>query len=248
MSTACKRVSERGSSGGGRRQHGVSLVELMVSLAIGMLVLVGVVDLFLAYQHQYRMQTQLAQMQESGRFVTDVLTRELRKAGYAPRGLTEAFPATAHFAAKASVTGSNDSIQVRYYGSADGTMQDCLGARLGRGDASRARFALREDGGLTCAVDDTPPQPLDALVVDLALRYFVADGWRRAAQVNDWTKVTGVSAELLVASPQDGLVDTASSYVFDGERVTAPDHRLYRVYTTAVALRNALHPHEEGAS
>ena len=94
----------------------------------------------------------------------------------------------------------------------------------------------------------TPPQPLDALVVDLALRYFVADGWRRAAQVNDWTKVTGVSAELLVASPQDGLVDTASSYVFDGDRVTASDHRLYRVYTTAVALRNALHPHEEGAS
>ncbi|MCK0746776.1 PilW family protein [Chromohalobacter nigrandesensis] len=225
-----------------RRQRGVSLIELMVSLALSMIVLLGVIDLFIAYQQQYRLQTQLAQMQESGRFVTDVLTRELRKAGYSSWKRDQTFPATPYFEQGAIVAGSDSTLRVRYYGSDDGAIQNCLGGRLESGEDSRARFSLREDGGVDCAVGNSSPQPLDALVADWALRYFVEGGWHRATGVGDWASVKGVSIELLVASQQDGLVDAASTYVFDGETVTATDHRLYRVYTTSVALRNVLSP------
>ncbi|MCK2047265.1 PilW family protein [Chromohalobacter moromii] len=227
---------------GRRRQRGVSLIELMVSLALSMIVLLGVIDLFIAYQHQYRLQTQLAQVQESGRFVTDVLTRELRKAGYAEWEKVQIFPATSRFAQGAIVAGDDSTLRVRYYGSTDEPLQDCLGGRLENADIARATLSLNASQGLDCAVDGTSPQPLDANVEAMALRYFVEGRWRRAARVGDWASVQGVSIELLVASRQDGLVDAASSYVFDGETVTALDHRLYRVYDTSVALRNVTSP------
>lgn len=227
---------------GRRRQRGVSLIELMVSLALSMVVLLGVIDLFIAYQHQYRLQTQLAQVQDSGRFVTDVLTRELRKAGYAEWQKAQTFPATSQFAQGAIVAGGDSTLRVRYYGSTDEPLQDCLGGRLESADIARATLSLNASQGLNCAVDGTSPQPLDANVEAMALRYFVEGRWRRAASVGDWASVQGVSIELLVASRQDGLVDAASSYVFDGETVTALDHRLYRVYATSVALRNVASP------
>lgn len=227
---------------GRRRQSGVSLIELMVSLALSMIVLLGVIDLFIAYQHQYRLQTQLAQEQESGRFVTDVLTRELRKAGYAEWQKAQTFPATSQFAQGAIVAGNGSTLRVRYYGSTDEPLQDCLGGGLESAGITRATLSLNASQGLDCAVDGTSPQPLDANVEAMALRYFVEGRWRRASGVGDWGSVKGVSIELLVASRQDGLVDTASSYVFDGETVTAPDRRLYRVYATSVALRNVAFP------
>ncbi|MDV6320503.1 PilW family protein [Chromohalobacter sp. HP20-39] len=236
----CKPGFERPTSGR-RRQRGVSLIELMVSLALSMIVLLGVIDLFIAYQQQYRLQTQLAQMQESGRFVTDVLTRELRKAGYAEGEQAQTFPATSRFAQGAIVAGDDSTLRVRYYGSTDEPLQDCLGGHIENTDITRATLSLNAARGLDCAVNGASPQPLDANVEAMALRYFVG-GWRRAARVGDWASVKGVSIELLVASRQEGLVDAASSYVFNGETVTASDHRLYRVYTTSVALRNVTSP------
>lgn len=236
----CRPGFERSTRG--RCQRGVSLIELMVSLALSMIVLLGVIDLFIAYQHQYRLQTQLAQVQESGRFVTDVMTRELRKAGYATREQAQTFPATSRFAQGAIVAGDDSTLQVRYYGSKDELLQDCLGGRLESADIARATLSLNASQGLDCAVDGMSPQPFDANVEAMTLRYFVGDRWRRAAGVGDWASVKGVSIELLVASRQDGLVDAASTYVFDGETVTASDHRLYRVYSTSVALRNVTSP------
>ncbi|WP_280569673.1 PilW family protein [Chromohalobacter sp. 296-RDG] len=227
---------------GCRHQRGVSLIELMVSLALSMIVLLGVIDLFIAYQQQYRLQTQLAQMQESGRFVTDVLTRELRKAGYAGWEKAQTFPATSRFAHGAIVAGDDSTLNVRYYGSRDVPVQNCLGGRLESADITRTTMSLNASQGLNCAVNGASSQPLDANVEAMTLRYFIAGRWRRAAGVGDWASVKGVSIELLVASRQDGLVDTASSYVVDGETVTASDHRLYRVYAMSVALRNVLSP------
>ncbi|MCI0511119.1 type IV pilus assembly protein PilW [Chromohalobacter marismortui] len=239
--TDCRHGFER-LTPGRRRQRGVSLIELMVSLALSMIVLLGVIDLFIAYQHQYRLQAQLAQMQESGRFVTEVLTRELRKAGYSSWRRAQTFPATLQFAQGAIVAGDDSTLRVRYYGSTDGALQDCLGGHLEGADITRATLSLNGSQGLECAVNGASPQPLDANIEAMALRYFVGDGWRRAARIGDWASVKGVSIELLVASRQDGLVDAVSSYVFNGETVTAADHRLYRVYATSVALRNVTSP------
>ena len=65
-----------------RRQLGLSLIELMVALVIGLLLLGGLIQIYLSNKQSYNAQEQLARMQESGRFAMDLITRDLRRAGY----------------------------------------------------------------------------------------------------------------------------------------------------------------------
>lgn len=64
------------------RQQGFSLIELMVSLVIGLLLVVGVLQAFVGSKQTYTMQSGLAKLQENGRFAMSFLSRDLRQAGY----------------------------------------------------------------------------------------------------------------------------------------------------------------------
>ena len=63
-------------------QCGLSLVELMVALVIGLVLLAGLTRVYVSAKQSYNAQEQLARMQESGRFAMDLLTRDLRRSGY----------------------------------------------------------------------------------------------------------------------------------------------------------------------
>lgn len=65
------------------RMRGFSLVELMVAITIGLIVLAAVAQIFATSHGTYRLEENLARVQESGRFAVDFLTRDLRMAGYA---------------------------------------------------------------------------------------------------------------------------------------------------------------------
>lgn len=62
--------------------RGVSLIELMVALAIGILLLLGVIEVFSASRVAYQLSTGLARTQENGRFALDILQRDIRMAGH----------------------------------------------------------------------------------------------------------------------------------------------------------------------
>ena len=64
------------------RMRGVSLIELMVALAIGVLLLLGVIEVFSASRVAYQLSTGLARTQENGRFALDILQRDIRMAGH----------------------------------------------------------------------------------------------------------------------------------------------------------------------
>ncbi len=64
------------------RQAGLSLIELMVSLVIGMLLMLGVVQVFIASHSASRLSEGVARAQESGRFALDFLERDIRMAGH----------------------------------------------------------------------------------------------------------------------------------------------------------------------
>jgi type IV pilus assembly protein PilW len=64
-------------------QMAFSLVEIMVAMTVGMLLSAGIGQLYLSTKQTYRMQEQLARFQEDARFVMEVLTSDIRKAGYA---------------------------------------------------------------------------------------------------------------------------------------------------------------------
>lgn len=65
-----------------RSQKGLSLIELMVSLAIGALLLLGLVQVFSATNVSAQMGTALSRVQENGRFALDFMRADLRMAGH----------------------------------------------------------------------------------------------------------------------------------------------------------------------
>ena len=65
-----------------KAQQGFSLVELMIAMLLGLLLLVGVVNLFLGSSQTYRLQEALFRVQESGRFALDIIQRDLLNAGF----------------------------------------------------------------------------------------------------------------------------------------------------------------------
>lgn len=60
-----------------RFSRGVTLVELMVAMVLGLLVSAGIITLFLSTSNSNRVQTQLARMQEDGRFAIGKLNDDL---------------------------------------------------------------------------------------------------------------------------------------------------------------------------
>jgi type IV pilus assembly protein PilW len=68
------------------RQQGLTLVEIMVAVALSVILLTGVIQIFVGSKATYRLQDNIARLQENGRFALDFLTRDVRMAGY--RGCT----------------------------------------------------------------------------------------------------------------------------------------------------------------
>lgn len=64
-----------------RAARGVTLVELMVAMLLGILVAGGIITIFLSTSNSNRVQTQLARMQEDGRFAIGQLNDDLAMAG-----------------------------------------------------------------------------------------------------------------------------------------------------------------------
>lgn len=62
------------------RQSGITLIELMVALVLGVMVSAGIVTLFLTTSSSNRVQNQLAQLQEEGRYAIARLVDDLRMA------------------------------------------------------------------------------------------------------------------------------------------------------------------------
>ena len=76
------------------KQHGMTLVEVMVAITISLILLSGVAQIFLSSKQTYRMNEELARLQENGRLVLDVLAHDIRMTGYQGCADPEDIPAT----------------------------------------------------------------------------------------------------------------------------------------------------------
>lgn len=63
-------------------QAGLSLVELMVALVLGLLLSAGVITIFISAKQDYQVQDAVSQVQENGRFSLEFLSNDIRMAGY----------------------------------------------------------------------------------------------------------------------------------------------------------------------
>jgi type IV pilus assembly protein PilW len=65
-----------------RRPHGFSLVELLVTIAVALLLLVGIARVFITSKQSYRVQESTSRMQENIRIASDYFSRYLRLADF----------------------------------------------------------------------------------------------------------------------------------------------------------------------
>ena len=65
-----------------RHQRGVTLVELMVALALGLLITVAMLKVYVDASGLYRFNEGLARVQENGRFALEFIRRDARVAGF----------------------------------------------------------------------------------------------------------------------------------------------------------------------
>jgi type IV pilus assembly protein PilW len=239
-------------------QVGVTLIELMVAMTLGLFLLLSVSQMFLATGTSSRVDENSARMQEAGRAGIDLISREVRRAGYiVDPTLTAAgtvFTASAPFDANAAISATAATISIRYQGAGDASTQTCSGATVDALSVGVMTFDVNTPAGtttpalrcrsITATADVTLPFVPNVEALDVTAGVDTTgdmepDSYVAPSAVTDWTKVRSVRLQLKVRSEDDNLVDTAQAYRdFDGSLTTPTDRRLRRVYSTVISLRN----------
>lgn len=71
-----------------QRQRGLSLVELMIGLTLGLILLLGIIQVFISSKQTFATNDAMAKLQENGRFALEFITQSARLAGYIAPGST----------------------------------------------------------------------------------------------------------------------------------------------------------------
>ncbi|MES9962442.1 MAG: PilW family protein [Candidatus Sedimenticola sp. 20ELBAFRAG] len=74
MFTAMNRVNPR--------QQGMGLIEIMIAMVLGLMLTIGMVEIFIANKQAYKSQDSMSRIQESGRFAMEIMARNIRMAGF----------------------------------------------------------------------------------------------------------------------------------------------------------------------
>lgn len=103
------------------RQQGFSLVELMVSLVIGMIVISGATGVFIGTFGANATQMKTARLNSELRTVMTIITRDLKRAGFHNWSPTELADGDFTVSPQAAPVITSNSMQVAYDENADGT-------------------------------------------------------------------------------------------------------------------------------
>lgn len=181
-----------------RRSAGFSMVELLIAVTLGLVLLLGVTQVYQGYKQSYNQQEGMAELQETARFATQFLVRTVRQAGYrhSPTGTaTDVFHtnnavSTLAVEGTEGAAGAPDTLVIRFQGSSDGLVVDCQGQAVS--SAVPTRIAVNTfsidtvSNELECLrqIDDDPdandgyeigaagtPQPLLSGVTDMQITY-----------------------------------------------------------------------------
>jgi len=248
-----------------KKTKGFSIVELMVAITVGLLILVGVIQIFVLNRGNFRLQNGYAVMQESAQYLNDYMGRYLRLAGYRSTPVNNAgylalnnlFTTENPYITGTTGTGVNgsDTLTVRYQGSGtgtgapDGTVVDCFNVGVDSGQTTTLTFSISGNLTLQC---QTPNATADILpnVENMHVLYGEdtdADGipnrFVPSAYVGiNWQNIVAVRISLLfISNNGDSPTVNANSYNLLGTLYgPVNDYKLRLQTTTTIQLRNRL--------
>jgi type IV pilus assembly protein PilW len=211
------------------RQRGIGVVEIMVSLAIALVLLLGLTTVFISTKHTYTAQSDLAQLQNNQFLALSILDTVIQAAGYYPNTIpptqtlnvalpaqTISAPMTGAFTTGQAVFGGSisgaDSVAVR----AVGTM-DCSGNSSANLVVSTFTVS---NNSLQCSIDGAAAQVLVNGVASMTLLYGVGPSgsgsvtrYVTAANVTNWENIISISITLNFINPLDSSAPIPITHV-----------------------------------
>lgn len=236
---------------------GVTLVELMISLTLGLIVLAAAIQLYITHQGTLASQRALSLMQEQGRYAQELLTAQMKLSGYGgQQGVIDSF-----LFSERSDGAKYDVLEIQIAGA--GT--DCMGGPLDKSSGvKRKRFYVKKDV-LLCADSDGISAPVIQNVdlfqivygVDLDLLplsdegFGYADVYVDGGALSDENISRVVSVKIALVIKSDGIVERHVSeqpqkavWVLNGaiENIftSSQDGYLRRLFTSTTAVRNSV--------
>lgn len=64
------------------KQAGMTLIEIMIALMLGLFLIAGLLQIFISNKHSYRLAEGQSRLQENGRYALELLSHDIRLAGY----------------------------------------------------------------------------------------------------------------------------------------------------------------------
>jgi type IV pilus assembly protein PilW len=245
-------------------QRGLSLVELMVAVGMGLLILLAVSSVFLSTVKTDKTQEALSRIQENASYVAEVVGGAARRAGFRANpqmALAQCDDANVGFPAatvggfsflgcefiRANTSNAVDSFAIRYQGAMDGLSRDCTGAAVAAGALTTEIWDL-SGGNLRCAVNGGSANTMVENIGNIRFEYGIntqgvadrqrgVDAYVSPASVPDWINVAALRMEVMLQSARD--VNTqVQPYRFNGVTVTPADLKLRKTYVTTFRVRN----------
>ncbi len=251
-----------------RQARGFTLIELMISLVIGVSITGVGLTLYLQSTKSGRLiQSELA-MQENSYYVAQTLRSFLNQAGYRPISVdllaTSRLPIYTREESFHAVSGSwspgeivrvlDDGFAIRFDGSsgvtgdADGSIINCQGESIAAGEISEIILTV-VDNTLLCTSDgETAAMIVESdgvLIEQVAVLWGVdtdndnsVDEYIPAVIGDTMDESLLAMRVLMLFSSRDEVAISSNKYTFNSVEYDAPDSRLRREMTTTVQLKN----------
>lgn len=227
------------------KQHGLTLLELMLALALSLFLILVVAQFFVSGKSSYRTHQAEAELQDRGRYALNWLGQQLRQAGYVDvshiKHAGSQFAAAQPFAAGDIIHATaSSSLSLRYWGGDAPVLLNCLGAPAPVASMVSNTIDVA-DAYLRC--DAVPVLPG---VLQLAFTYGAdQDGDRipdsyQSKPLDDWSKLRTVRVCLLLQSISERVTPWPQTVSDCNNAVYQPlAGRIVRRFETTVFLRNA---------
>lgn len=222
-----------------KNQSGLTLVEIMVSMTMGLIVLLAVGSVYLGSRQTYRTQEDNARLQEAGRYALEIIGRTVRQAGAS----AEMNFNNVSMPLKCEVTGvctpiagtngagsASDTLVVQSYAGREElsggvwVSRDCTGGAVAANAVMSSTFELNTTN-LRCTGGVGGVQPLIGDVEDLQVVYGVdvdpqgtpgyqsVDRYVAAPTAAEWPQVITARVCVQIRSPNNGVVNEPQRFL-----------------------------------